>query len=241
MQAVMNRHGAAALRYAVRFSRGHIIVIVVLVCLCGELVLAVRIIHRISQQIGNSAVRPMIEIDFLYVSRTETADLHLRFTQALLLQAEDILLERQLYRRAVDTVIDGIVVYRIAAAYRSVVLQRCVGQVESLGGLTGSEKRRIARSRRLDHFVFDREQIDGILAGIRIGMNGDAFLLSEHRSRTYSTFWNGAQRVDVIYHLRERILYGIAREVLRVVHQMGGVVAFELENERQVVAEVVMA
>ena len=73
------------------------------------------------------------------------------------------------------------------------------------------------------YFILNREQIHRILACGLIRTDGDAFLLKE--------------RLCTVNRLMQRV----ASQVVRVVYEMCGVVALELQHELQVIAEVVLA
>ena len=140
--------------------------------------------------------------------------------------------ERDLYRRTVDAVIYGIVGDRIVAIRIGLLAQRCVRQVECLGAGTRTEERGIALGCCLYHLVLHRIQIHGILTRLRIRLDGDTLLLKQRMGHVVAAVGDDLAVADCLLH-------GVARQVVRVVHEMRRIVALELQHQLQVIAQVV--
>ena len=172
--------------------------------------------------------------------RVEGAQLDFLFTVAEFGQTVDHLAQMNLYRRMIDTVVHSVVMYGVGINLRVVGRHRSVGEVEGLHALTCREQGSISVGGSLYHFVFGREQVGYILAGLGVGEDGDPFLLDEHAGLSYYAFGVGRERVGRIDNLVDDIFHRVTAQVIRVMDELGGVVSFELEHEHEVVAEIVL-
>ncbi len=141
MHTVMYGYAAASQGYTVKITALPVVVIVVvLVCIRRELVIPAAYKHRIVQEVFNAAVSLFfIEVHTDVLCGVDMAHLHRRLTQALTLQTVNHLCEAYLHRRMIDTVIDGIITYRLATHGVLYLMQWGFCKVKSLIALARSK------------------------------------------------------------------------------------------------------
>ena len=240
MQTIMDSHFAAALCHAIDDAAVAVVVIEILfIRPCHELVLTSAEEDRITHQVVDRTVRLLGVHRHFVALRTDRTELHFRFAVTLALDAVEDLRQAYHYGVVIDAVIYGVVgggelliAVRIGRQGIMDNNQRCVRQVESLSALAGGKERRVTRSCGLYHFVFRREQIHGVFTRPGVGLENDTFLLEEGV---------GHYLFSVDIRIGNLLLHRITRQIIGVVHELGGVVAFQLEHQLQVVTEVVLA
>ena len=131
----------------------------------------------------------------------------------------------------------GDVIAFIPSRYKSLVghaigMDGTVAEVEHLGCLSFGEEGGIAVRRCLYHFVTYREEVGGVLARLRVGIDGDALFLIERV---------GHHRVAAEGRIGYAEWQTVYSQVFRHTHDMRGVVAFELEYQLDIVAKVIGA
>ena len=222
METVANGDRTATDRHAVD-DTGLLVVIIAILFIrrYHELVLAIVHEDRITQGIYGFAVLLGIEREVVCLT------IHVGIFARLLsisgfLHTIEELGHLDLDRRTVDAVVNGVIGDRAVVVGIVDMIQRCVGEIEGLAARTCGEESGIAVGSSLHHFVLHREEVRRILTRRDIRTEDDAFLLEED----VRTVDGAVQR--------------IMRQVVGIVDDMGGVIAFEHEYELEVITEVIL-
>ena len=111
-----------------------------------------------------------------------------------------------------------------------------VTQVDHLTRLAFRKERSVTSRRCLRDLITHREEVCAVLACRRIGVDDDAFLLIVHlrvSNRVYTAV------VQVMYLMRHGVFEGVTRQVVLVAYDMRDVIAFQLQYQLQVIAQVI--
>ena len=222
METVANGDRTATDRHAVD-NTGLLVVIIAILFIrrYHELVLAIVHEDRITQGIYGFAV--LLGIERQVVCHTIHVGIFARLLSISgFLHTIEELGHLDLDRRTIDAVVNGVIGDRAVVVGIVDMIQRRIRQIEGLAARTCGEESGIAVGSSLHHFVLHREEVRRILTRRDIRTEDDAFLLEED----VRTVDGAVQR--------------IMRQVVGIVDDMGGVIAFEHEYELEVITEVIL-
>ena len=221
LEAVEYLQRSATKAYAVARVQLIIVIEIVLVRAHAELVGASLLEDRMTEQVLDGAGRVLaVQADGMALVN-DTGYTQFLFAHSVLRHSVHQLYHTYLHRIAVDAVeaciIGSMAPHRVGGEHG----QRRIRQVECRHARLHIQQRGISRSGGLRHFVLHGEEIHRVFTTAYVRTDNDAFLL--------------VGDLRAIYGEMQRVL----RQVIRVMHDMCGVVAFELEHELQVITEVV--
>ena len=135
----------------------------------------------------------------------------------------------------IDDTIRLVIIHLFAAFAIGTLMERCLGQIQRLAGLTLGIQGCISFRRSLRNFIFDREEIYIIFTCIHIRIDDDTFLVVLRMGNTYRV-----ELITVAYVVTEVDDDAVARQIIVVMHDLRDIVALELEYHLQVITEVVL-